>query len=135
MDKNLLKLDYDTRFVGKVVRILSERLSYAHDLGFFYFENIEYIKLEKKTGWNARIKLKHDYPEHFIMWFQTILGSDWMKEINTYMNHYKFGMEYSNRLFQTKRYKGGKILTAKTMDVTDIIRRKVMDKKRIKYHS
>ena len=102
-----------------------------HDLKFFYIDNIEKIELIKKTTYGCKITLKKPFkhPKDIII-FQLYLGSDYRKEVNTLLNHFKLGMEYSNRLFTVKRYKGGKLRYANIIDITEIVVNKVMSNKR-----
>lgn len=125
MDTDILKIDLDCKFKWQAINLLGERLGYMNDLNFFHFHNINTVTLIKKSTYGAKIKLKKKLTPEQIVIFQLILGSDYRKEVNTLLNHHKFGMEYSNRLFTCKRYKGNKIKVAKIIDITTILENKV----------
>lgn len=107
-----------------------------HDLKFFDFDRIDKIYLIKKRSYGAKIYL--DEPinqEWFIILLQCLLGSDYMKEVNTCINHFKLNMDYSNRLFDIKRYRSGKIKKSSKMDVTNDIKEYIYSSDRIKYNN
>ena len=107
-----------------------------HDINFFSVFNIKKIELLYKTSYACRIYLYEKFKnEKDIIIFQLLLGSDWMKEVNTLMNHFIFKMKYSNRLFTCKRYKGGEIKTAEILSVTRRIKNYVTNEKRKKFRN
>ncbi len=119
MELKILKIDLDMKSKVSAILHLQERLAYFHDIKFFYADNIKSIDLIKKASYGARIVLNSHLPtEKDVVLFQLLLGSDYKKEVNTLLNHFKFKMDYSNRLFTSKRYKNGEIKTAKIIDVT-----------------
>jgi len=73
--------------------------------------------------------------ELFVVTLQLMLGSDYKKEINTLINHFKLEMEYSNRLFTTKRYANGKLKTAIIIDITKEVKDFVLDNDRTKNYN
>jgi hypothetical protein len=137
MEKNILKIDLDMKNKKNVIKHLKERLSYVEDIGFFNVsEKIEKIILIKKSSYGCKIFLNENLKEEYsIVIFQLILGSDYMKEINTLYNHYVLEMQYSNRLFDCKRYKNGKIKIAKEINITTEILQYINSKKRKKSHN
>lgn len=130
MRQNLLKIDTDTRTALETINLLKDRLSYMHDMGVFYAQGVDRIVLGFKTRWNAKIYLKKNIEPAQIIMFQLILGSDWRKECNTILNHYILNMEYSNRMFDIKRYNNGKVIVAKTKEVTTEIKEYILNKNR-----
>ena len=130
MDPQVLKIDLDCRTKSKAIAILKERLAYCHDLNFFHAKQIVRVELIKKSSYGARIRLNTGWKPEWIVILQLILGSDWQKEVNTLINHFKLEMEYSNRLFTVKRYKEGVILGAEVTDVTEMIFRHVYNNHR-----
>lgn len=134
MELNLLRLDLDIKRKDQTINHIFERLSYFHDIGFLPIFAIESIVLIKKSSYGAYITLMKPLKnETNVVCFQALLGSDYRKETNTLINHHILEMQYSNRLFTTKRYKGGKIKTAKKYDITEIIKKKVLSNRRSKY--
>jgi len=134
MELNILKVDIDFRFKRNTIKLLIERLSYIHDLGLYDCNQIKKIELIFKTKYGCKIYLKKDlYDEKNIILFQLLLNSDYMKEVNTILNHFKFNMDYSNRMFDCKRYKYGEIKIGKIYDVTDEVLNKVLKKNRKKF--
>lgn len=121
MEKNILKIDLDLKFKASAMKQLKERLAYMHDLKFFDIKNIKRIELIKKTSYGSRIVLHEDIPEELIVVIQLMLGSDYRKEVNTMINHFKLGMAYSNRLFTVKRYRANKLKKARVINVTQEI--------------
>lgn len=132
MDKDILKIDLDKKSYEEALNELKERFAYMHDLHLFHIDNIEHICLVHKTNYSCKVWLNVKLPEHFIIILQLICGSDWRKEVNTCLNHYKLGMEYSNRMFDVKRYKKGEIRNAKFIDITDEIYNYVNSSERVK---
>lgn len=133
MELDLLRIDLDIPRKEDAIKHLKERLSYWHDIGFYPITMIESIVLLKKSSYGAYIKLiKPLSDEKSVVLFQSLLGSDYMKETNTLINHFMLEMEYSNRLFSVKRYKNGKIKTGKKIDITNDIIKYIYSKKRIK---
>ncbi|MFW6282490.1 MAG: hypothetical protein ACOC1P_00350 [Minisyncoccales bacterium] len=136
MELNILKIDLDEKCYRKAFNQIRHRLCYMNDLSFFDIEIIEKIELQRKTSFGCKIYLKENLPsEKDVIMFQLLFGSDYMKEVNTILNHFKFKMEYSNRLFDCKRYKGGKIKSAKKFNVTEEIIDFVKDEKRKKSYN
>jgi hypothetical protein len=136
MELNILKVDLDIKFKSFAINTLIERLSYMHDLNFYDCNEIKKIELIFKTTYGCKIYLKSDlYGEKNVIIIQLLLGSDFMKEINTMLNHFKFNMNYSNRMFDCKRYKGGQIKIGKIFDVTVEILKQVLHKQRKKYRN
>lgn len=131
-DKKILKIDLDIKNKKKALEIVSERLSYMHDLSFFSIENIDRIHLIKKTGFGAKIYLKKPVSIHLLIILQLMLGSDYRKEVNTMLNFFKLEMQYFNRLFDIKMYKDGKIKEAKIFDITQEVLDYVLDSERKK---
>lgn len=134
MEYNILKIDLDLHSKKKAVTHLRERLAYMHDLGFFSIAHIDTIQLIKKSSYGAKITLKCDLSATCIILFQSILGSDWRKEINTFINYYHFNMQYSNRLFTCKRYKDGSFKIAKLIDVTEEIKNFVSGDRKVYFN-
>jgi len=121
MDLDILKIDLDLKYHRDARLQLRDRLCYMHDLKFLDVTVIKSIELIKKTNYSAKIYLNHQFDEKMIVILQLLLGSDWRKEVNTIINHYKLGMEYSNRMFDVKRYKHGEIKKADKQDITRTI--------------
>lgn len=122
MDLDLLRIDLDKRFRFQAVRQIKERLCYLNDIGVFYSDLIKKVELIKKRTYGVKIYLKQPVKsESLIIILQLLIGSDYQKEANTLLNHCKLNMQYSNRLFNCKRYKKGKILIAEKIDVTNDI--------------
>lgn len=117
---NILKIDYDEfRTLPEVKTELKKRLSYIYDLKLISLKYLRKIETVKKTNYCVRIYFTKNFKcESDIIILQLLLGSDWMKETNTYLNHFVLNMQYSNRIFTTKRYKGNKIKTAKIKNIT-----------------
>lgn len=133
MEQNILKIDLDKPSQSSAVTLLKHRLAYLHDLGILEFHNIESIFLVEKTKFGAKIHLKQNINEHNIIFLQLVLGSDWRKEVNTFMNHFIMNMEYSNRLFDCKRYKGGELKFSRKISVYEAVRMYVLNPKRKTY--
>lgn len=130
-DARLLKIDLDLKRKNQSISQLKERLAYMHDLNFIDFDkNIDKIVLMKKTAYACKIYLKKDMEVRMIVIMQLLLGSDYRKEINTLINFYKLKMQYFNRLFDIKIYKGGKIKSSEVTDVTEEIRRHIYNSRR-----
>jgi len=125
MEKNILKIDCDCDTLEEVIDLIVERCSYLHDTKFFPFHNFNKIIAGKKTKYNVKIYLNHNLKEEFIIMLQLIFNSDWRKEINTIVNHYLLKMDYSNRMFDIKRYKVGNIKYSKKYNITSIVEEKV----------
>lgn len=133
---NLLRIDLDIPRKDIAINQIKERMAYFHDVGLMYSDLIAKIILIKKTSYGAKIYLKQNFKsEKDIILFQLLYGSDVYKEANTILNHFKFKMEYSNRLFDCKRYKGGKIKIAKKIDITEKVLKYVNSRKRKKSFS
>lgn len=134
LELNLLRVDLDIPTKKEAIKHLKGRLSYFNDVEFMFPDNFVKLDLIYKTKYSVKIHLKENLksPKDIIL-LQVLLGSDWMKEVNTILNHYKFQMEYSNRMFNCKRYTNGKIKIAKKIDVTEEILNYVSDKKRRKF--
>lgn len=132
METNLLKIDLDIPMRKDCIKLLQERLAYLNDLGALPIEHIKSITLVKKTRIGCKIYLHVHLKAEMIIMLQLILGSDYKKEVNTILNHFVLGMEYSNRLFDIKQYKCGKIMGASKYDATKLVKDYVLDKNRIK---
>ena len=132
MEKNILKIDLDLDKRKDCINLIFERLSYLHDLEVFPYTHINKIVLGKKKSYNCKIYLNKDISEKLIIILQLILGSDWKKEVNTLLNHFVLKMNYSNRMFDIKRYPNGKLKTSKHYDITEIINKKIYSDKRKK---
>lgn len=133
MDLDILKIDLDIPKKQEAIKKIDFMLSYFEDIHFYKFDNIENIILIKKKTYGCVIKLKKKLKdEKSVVLFQLLLGSDPLKETNTLLNHYMLNMQYSNRLFTTKRYKNNKIIEAKTYDITELISKKIKNPKRKK---
>jgi hypothetical protein len=105
MELDVLKIDLDFHLKKSTINLLKERLSYLHDLSIFDSSIIKKIELIHKTKYSCKIYLKENvFDEKNIILLQLLLGSDWMKEANTFLNHFKYKMKYSNRLFDAKNY-------------------------------
>lgn len=136
MELDILRIDLDIPRKDNAIKHLIERISYMHDIGFYPIDMIESIVLLKKSSYGCYVKLKVPLKEeNNVVLFQLILGSDWRKEINTLINHHVLNMEYSNRLFIVKRYKGGKLKLGKKIDITDLIKEKILNQKRKKNYN
>jgi len=132
MELCVLKIDNDSLTKKGIIKTLKERLSYMSDIGIFNIDEIEKIELIFKTKYSSKIYLKSNLKdEKSVIVCQLLLGSDYKKEVNTILNHFKLEMEYSNRMFNIKRYAKGKILIAKVHNVTQEILKHVQDKKRL----
>lgn len=132
MDRNILRIDLDVKTYKEALYIITDRLSYFHDINFLKVDIIDCIEFIYKTNFSCRIKLNHRFSPMWIVMLQTLLGSDYRKEVNTLINHFKYNMKYSNRLFTVKRYKDGDIKFAQILDVTDCIVPHIKSKKRLK---
>ena len=119
MELNILKIDLDINDLHKAILHIHNRLAYMHDMNFFHISEITKIEFVYKTSYGCRIFLKKPLnSEMFLVLMQSLLGSDYMKEVNTMLNHFKFKLNYSNRLFTSKRYVGGEIKNAEIYDFT-----------------
>lgn len=125
MEKNILKIDCDCESLEETIDLIVERCSYLHDTGFLPFKHFNKIIAGKKTKFNVKIYLNCDLREEFIIMLQLIFNSDWRKEINTIVNHYVLKMDYSNRMFDIKRYKSGNLKYSKKYNITSIVEEKV----------
>jgi len=141
LELDILKIDLDMKRKRDAINHLKKRFAYFHDIGFYNMNDkgvgsIGSILLVKKTTYGCKIHFGNKFksPEWIVL-FQLLLGSDWMKECNTLINHFKFRMEYSNRLFDVKRYKNGKIKSAKHIDITNDIMSYVLSSKRKRLHN
>jgi len=116
---NIVKVDLDFNSRKKVMDHLKERLSYFHDLGFLNFNKIASITIIRKKRYSVKIILKFNVKTYnSIVLLECLLGSDYRKGVNEMINHHLLNMEYSNRLFTIKRYKGEGFIVAKTEDIT-----------------
>lgn len=103
-------------------------------MGIFDCNIIDCIVLSRKTKYNAKIILKSSLKdEKNIIIMQLLLGSDYQKETNTILNHFKLSMKYSNRLFDVKKYRENKIKYAVFCDATTEIKNYVLGIERKKY--
>lgn len=118
MKDNILKVDLDYKLRWNAIKVIRERLDYIHKIGLFRRENIKSVTLVKKTKYSVKIYLEKDISEDLIVILQLILGSDYQKEANSVYNRKVLGMKYWNRLFDVKRYKSGKIKSARKEDIT-----------------
>jgi hypothetical protein len=136
MELNILKIDLDKKSFFLTIKILKQRLSYLHDLKIFSCNLIEEIVLIKKTKYSAKIYLKENLAdEKNIIILQLLLGSDYMKEANTLLNHFVYKMSYSNRMFDVKRYKNGDVICGVKYNVTNKIKQYILDKNRKKNYN
>lgn len=136
MELNILKIDLDEIFYLNVIKTLKQRLSYLSDLGIFNPDIIEKVIIIKKSKHSVKIYLsKNLYNEKSVIITQLLLGSDYMKEANTLLNHFVYKMSYSNRMFDVKRYKTGEIISCKQYDVTKEILDYIYDKQRKKNYN
>lgn len=135
MNKKVLKIDLDQPNYNKAIKQIRDRLCYMHDIGFLYADAIEKIVIIHKTSYACKIVLNIEFEPLWIVALQLLFGSDYMKETNTLINHFKLKMDYSNRLFTVKRYKGGEIKVADEFDVTNKILKFVKSKKRKKSYN
>lgn len=136
MDKDILKIDLDCPSTTKTLKLLKERLSYMHDINFLKVDEcIKKIVLIHKSNWSVKIFLTDNVDETLIIILQLMLGSDYRKEINTMINHYRLNMEYSNRLFDIKRYKGDVLKDSKRVNVTKEVLSHVLSDKRKTYYN
>lgn len=136
MDLNILKPDCDLRFKFQIINLLKERLAYIHDMGILKSNHIKKIELMYKTKYSAKIYLKDNLKdEKNIIIMQLLLGSDYMKETNTIVNHFMLNMQYSNRMFNIKRYPNKKIRVARLYDVTNLVLNHVSNKNRKKNYN
>lgn len=134
MRRDVLKVDCDFDNKQDLINDLQHRLSYMNDLGFFDFEKyVKKIYCVFKSSYGVKIFLKYELDEKQIVLLQLILGSDFRKEINTVINHFSLNMEYSNRLFDVKRYRDGSIKESEKEDITDNIRDYILSDKREKW--
>jgi len=120
---NILKLDLDLNTKKETISYLFEKLSYAHDLSFLRINKIDKIELIKKKTYGAKIYLNFNFSNfNNLILFQSILGSDYKKEMNSLINYHKLKFNYSNRLFDIKRYSDGSYIIAEVLDITKIIK-------------
>ena len=126
-----LKLDLDIKYKTEAEALLFDRLSYFNDIGFLNMNKINKIILVKKRTYGAKIYLNFTLKNiNNQTMLESILGSDWRKGVNQLINKHKLNMEYSNRLFDIKRYKNGRIITAKHYDITAKFISYMLDPKR-----
>lgn len=118
MENNILRIDLDIKTKRLAVNKICYRLFYLNSIGVLKKDIIKSVTLIYKTSYSCKIMLNIDIKPEFIIIFQLLLGSDWKKESNTTLNHYILNMEYSNRMFDVKRYPNGEIITAKKTDIT-----------------
>jgi len=136
MELNILKIDLDEEHYNRAIKTLKQRLSYLCDLGMFNCDLIESIFIIKKSKHSVKIYLTENlFDEKNVIILQLLLGSDYMKEVNTFMNHFKFKMSYSNRMFDVKRYKDQSIISCTRYDVTKEIKNYILDKDRKKNYN
>jgi len=135
MELNILKIDLDIEEFEEAIQLIRNRLCYMHDLGFFKADSVGKIEFLYKSSYGCKITLKNEWSAEWIVILQLLLGSDYMKETNTLMNHFMLKMEYSNRLFECKRYPSGEIKTAKSFDKTNEILKFVKNKTRKKNYN
>jgi len=122
MDSDILRIDLDAKSKKKALLILGDRLKYCNNNCFLSIDAIDKIILNKKTTYGAKIYMNDQYSPEWIIILQLILGSDYRKEVYTCMNHFMYKMEYSNRLFDIKRYSNGEYKKAKHFNVTKEIK-------------
>jgi len=128
---NILKIDLDLETLNDVFVILNERLSYMNDIGFLYFNKIKKIETIYKTRYSVKIYLKFNLKNlNNVVLFEALLGNGYRKGINTLINHHKLNMNYSNRMFDIKRYPDGTYIQAKKKDITKEIKLYINDKSR-----
>ena len=135
MDLDILRLDLDIPSQTYAIAHLQERLSYCNDVGFINIENIDRIILIKKKTYGCKIFLKIPLSSYNnVVLLESILGCGWRKCVNSLINYFLLDMkEYPNRLFDVKRYKGGKVRKAISIDVTEKISSYVLNAKRKKF--
>lgn len=130
MENNILRIDLDIKTKKQAIKHLNQRLSYFHDIKFLYVNKIKKIELIKKSTYGCRIFLNCKFKPVWIILLQSLLGSDYMKEVNTCINHFRDGMQYSNRLFIVKRYTDNTLKTAQIIDVTKQIKDYILSNNR-----
>lgn len=124
METNTLKVDSDIQDKVLAIEDIKYRLKFMHEMKILNYEDITKIELIQKSKCSFKVYLnsEFDLAPLFIVTLQLILGSDYRKEICTLFNHYHMNMDYSNRLFTTKKYKNGNFIHAKIEDVTKLIK-------------
>lgn len=135
MESNILRIDLDIKTYNKTIKLLKERLSYMHDIRFMDISFIKKIELIYKSNYSCKIYCNHNFSPEWIVILQLLLGSDYMKEVNTLINHFKLDMQYSNRMFTVKRYKNNKIIEAEIIDITNKIINYIKSNKRNKFYN
>lgn len=120
VDLNILRVDLDLKTKKECMNHLKERLSYFQDLNFLNFRRIKKIVLIKKKTYSVKITLDIKLKRyHSIILLESLLGSDYRKQVNCLINYNILGMKhYPDRLFTIKRYKGEGFIVAKTEDIT-----------------
>ncbi len=135
MNKKVLKIDLDMKNLNEAVELIRNRLCYMNDINFLNSNAIDKIVFLHKTTYGCKIFLNIEFEPLWIVSLQLLLGSDYQKETNTLINHFKLKMDYSNRLFTVKRYSDGKIKIANEFDMTKKILKFVNDKNRKKNYN
>ena len=123
MELNELKVDLDIRAEETAKKEMKKRLAFLHDLGLLKQKYVDQVYILKKTKWSAKVILNIDLAKDKIILLQLLLGSDYRKEGHTIVNIEHFGMEYSNRMFDIKRYPSGKYVFGKKKNITLQVRR------------
>jgi len=128
---NILRVDLDCLTLSQVFNILNKRLAYMNDIGFLFFKNIKKIEYIKKSKYSVKIYLNFNLKtQNNVVLFETLLGSDYRKGINTLINYHKLNMSYSNRMFDIKKYKDGSYIESQKGDITNLIKSFIENKKR-----
>lgn len=136
LELNILRIDNDLKTKKEILELLKERISYIQDMGVFHVKSISKIELIYKTKYSAKIYLNCNLKdEKNIIILQLLLSSDWRKETNTILNHFKLNQEYSNRMFDVKRYPRGIIRHANITNVTKEVLDYVNSKERKKFRN
>lgn len=132
---NILRIDLDSPDISSAKSHLMERLSYAHDIDFIHVTNIKKIELIEKTKVGAKIILNFSMSNYDnLVMLESILGDDYRKTMNALINYHKLNMNhYPDRLFDVKRYSGGKIISANKFDFTDEIKNYILNTQRKKW--
>ena len=135
VDLNILRIDLDAPTRTRAINIMKQRLSYFHDLGFYNYGNIKNIILIKKRTYAVKIILTSNLKEYnSVILFESLLGSDFRKQVNSLINFHILEMKiYPNRLFTIKRYTDGSYLVAEEEDVTKEIISYIYNVKRKKW--
>ena len=121
MENNILKIDYDLERQSEMVWELAERIEYLDRLDILSKKDIRSIESVCKSKYSARILLNKELRPEYIVTLQLLLGSDWRKEAHTITDHFIRQVDYSNRMFDIKRYPGGEYKTAQLQDITQIV--------------